>query len=161
MGSNGDERFSTRKSCSNLRLSLRTEKISVLSRSSHETQISKPIKKRPRSDKSTECFCEGLSEDIEHDILSRLNIRDLLRARLTCHAWHDSISSSHIFQLLYDQRNRESWIAVTSDPLNPNKFCLVNNNPSKWYYIKGFYHWDLTKSWLLLGAPGGLMLHKH
>ena len=162
VGTNSDERFCSRQICSNPRnprIWGHTIDQKVPSQP-HEMQISNPVKKWRGNDESTECLLDRLPDDIEHDILSRLSISDLLRARVTCHAWDDTISSSHIFQLLYDQRNRESWIALTSHPQNPYDFGLFNNNPnpSKWYFIRGTYGADVTESWFLQGTADGFML---
>lgn len=113
---------------------------------------------RNREDESTECFLDRLPEDIVQDILSRMYISDLLKARATCCAWRHTISFCKIFQLLYDQRNRESWIALTSDPKNNYDFCLFNKNPSKWYFIPALFQLDRTKCWRLQAAADGLML---
>jgi len=121
---------------------------------SDETQINNDAKKR-RVDGSTDCLLGRLPEDILHDILSRLSICDLLRARLTCVSWHRIVSSCNIFQQLYDGRSQESWIALTSDP---HGFCLFNNTSNKWYFFQVACQADLTKCWLLQGAADGLML---
>jgi hypothetical protein len=122
-----------------------------------ETRINNAVKKL-RVDGSTQCLLDCLPEATLHDILSRLSICDLLRARRTCVAWHRIISSSNIFQRLYDGRNQDSWIALTSDPHNPHDFCLLNNKSNKWYFLQARHHADLTKCWLLHGAADGLML---
>ena len=110
-------------------------------------------------DGSTECLLDCLPEAILHDILSRLSICDLLRARETCVAWHRVVSSCKIFQKIYNERNQESWIAIalTNDPQNPDDFCPFNNS-NKWFFSQARYQADPAASWLLQGAADGVML---
>jgi hypothetical protein len=141
-------------SCSDSRNQQRSEQ---LPSQPNETRINNAVKKR-RVDGSTKCLLGRLPEDILHDILSRLSISDLLRARRTCVAWHRIVSSCNIFQRLYDERSEESWIALTGHPRNPDDFCIFNNNSNKWHFCRARYQADPTKSWLLQGAAEGLML---
>lgn len=121
-------------------------------------EVPSQIKKR-RVDRSTECLLDRLPEAILHDILSRLSICEVLRAQQICVAWHNMVSSSNIFQRLYDSRNQESWIALTDGPQNPFDFCLFNNHSNKSYFFQTMYEADLTNScWLLQGTADGLML---
>ena len=125
-------------------------------RQSDGRQIYNVVKKR-RVDGSTEWLLDRLPEAILHDILSRLSIWDQFRARLTCVSWHRIVSSCNYFKQLYDGRNQESWIALTSDPQNPLDYCLFNNNSSKWHFFQARYQADPNKCWLLQAAADGLM----
>ena len=120
----------------------------------NETEIDNAVKKL-RGNESTECLLDRLPEELLHEVLSRLSITELLKARRTCVSWHRMISSCNIFQQLYDERNKESWIALSSDHRG---FCFFNNNSNKRYFFLSRYEADQTKSWLLQGAADGILL---
>jgi hypothetical protein len=103
-----------------------------------------------------------LPDHIIHDILSRLSIPDLLRARQSCMAWHRMVSFCQIFQEFYDSQNHQSWIALTSSSrLNPDGFLFFNTNDANQYcFLSPAQHLDghMSTAWLLQGVADGLML---
>ena len=123
---------------------------------SHETQIEMAVKKQ-RFDASKDCLLEYLPDSILHDILARLQICDLWRLQETSQDWDHTISSSEDFHRIYDERNRESWIALINDPQNPHGFHLFSNS-NQWAFFHVNFQGYQSRGWLLQGAADGVML---
>ena len=107
---------------------------------------------QPRADGSMDCPFDRLPLDIIFDILSRLSVSELSTALESYVAWQRIVLTSKIFQRLYDHRNKELWIVLTSDQHSPGlDLCFFNNNSNVSYFFE-------TKCWLLQGAADGLLL---
>lgn len=127
-----------------------------------DSQLNYPIKRGRIGSTPSYSIMDCLPEHIIHDILSRLSIPDLLRARQSCIAWHRMVSFCHIFQQFYDSQNHQSWIALTSSSrLNPDGLLFFNTYDANQYcFLSPAQHLDgnMSKAWLLQGVTDGLML---
>jgi len=137
-----------------------------LSSLTHPSEYQSPINycanKRCVRSTPPSCLLDCLPESILQDILSRLSIPDLLMARQSCVAWHRIVSFCPIFRELYDERNQQSWITLTSTSrYNPDGFVLFNtNNADQCYFLSLAQHLavPMTTCWLLHGVAEGLMV---